>query len=234
MPPAARPPLPPREEPRHAHVEASHRRPGHHPASRHASGRAGRACAGAPATACSACAMPASRSCRRRCAALAHPLDQISARWLKKTPSPYIGEIDRIAAIAGRPGVWFVNACYEWGCTTRIDVEPAPMLAARSTGRSRARPPCRGGDAGRRRRALRQRDLAGRHRRAHRRGAGPLRRGHQPGAHVPARQIAGLAARRLHAQRHRHLAAKRSLAGRASAAPRLRQRAKPTTKRWRF
>ncbi len=59
---------------------------------------------------------------------LAHPLDKISARWLRKTPSPYIGEIDRIAAIAGRPGVWFVNASYEWGCTTRIDVEPVPRL----------------------------------------------------------------------------------------------------------
>ncbi|MFL5056845.1 MAG: hypothetical protein ACJ8DE_16585, partial [Microvirga sp.] len=43
-------------------------------------------------------------------------------------PSPYVGEIAEIAAIAGRPGVWFVNASYEWGCTTRIDVEPAPIL----------------------------------------------------------------------------------------------------------
>ena len=24
--------------------------------------------------------------------------------------------------------MWFVNASYEWGCTTRIDVEPAPIL----------------------------------------------------------------------------------------------------------
>jgi hypothetical protein len=60
---------------------------------------------------------------------LAHPLDRISARWLKKTPSPYVDEIDRIAEIAGRPGVWFVNASYEWGCTTRIDVEPVPRLS---------------------------------------------------------------------------------------------------------
>jgi hypothetical protein len=59
---------------------------------------------------------------------LAHPLDRISARWLKKTPSPYVDEIARIADIAGRPGVWFVNASYEWGCTTRVDVEPVPRL----------------------------------------------------------------------------------------------------------
>ncbi|MFL5183089.1 MAG: hypothetical protein ACJ8CQ_21505 [Microvirga sp.] len=59
---------------------------------------------------------------------LARPLDRVSAAWLKTTPSPYVGEIAEIAAIAGRPGVWFVNASYEWGCTTRIDVEPAPIL----------------------------------------------------------------------------------------------------------
>jgi hypothetical protein len=33
-----------------------------------------------------------------------------------------------MAEIAGRPGVWFVNASYEWGCTARIDVEPLPVL----------------------------------------------------------------------------------------------------------
>ena len=59
---------------------------------------------------------------------LARPLDRVSSAWLKGTPSPYVGEIAEIAAIAGRPGVWFVNASYEWGCTTRIDVEPAPIL----------------------------------------------------------------------------------------------------------
>lgn len=59
---------------------------------------------------------------------LARPLDRVSSAWLRGTPSPYVGEIAEIAAIAARPGVWFVNASYEWGCTTRIDVEPAPIL----------------------------------------------------------------------------------------------------------
>ena len=59
---------------------------------------------------------------------VARPLDRISSAWLKGTPSPYVGEIAEIATVAGRPGVWFVNASYEWGCTTRIDVEPAPVL----------------------------------------------------------------------------------------------------------
>jgi hypothetical protein len=53
---------------------------------------------------------------------LLRPLDRISARWLRKTPGPYVGEIGEIAEIAGQPGVWFVNASYEWGCTTRIEV----------------------------------------------------------------------------------------------------------------
>ncbi|HEX8168161.1 MAG TPA: hypothetical protein VF601_20530 [Beijerinckiaceae bacterium] len=59
---------------------------------------------------------------------IARPLDRISAAWLKASPSPYVGEIAEIAVIAQRPGVWFVNASYEWGCTTRIDVEPVPTL----------------------------------------------------------------------------------------------------------
>jgi hypothetical protein len=56
------------------------------------------------------------------------PLDRVSIAWVKRTPSPYVNEIAQIAEIAGRPGLWFVNASYEWGCTTRVDVAPAPVL----------------------------------------------------------------------------------------------------------
>lgn len=59
---------------------------------------------------------------------LAPSLDRLSSRWLARTPSPYLDEIAGIAALAGRPGVWFVNASYEWGCTTRIDAAPTPRL----------------------------------------------------------------------------------------------------------
>jgi hypothetical protein len=59
---------------------------------------------------------------------LATPLDRISRAWLRRSPSPYVDEIARIADIAGQPGVWFVNASYEWGCTTRVDVAPVPYL----------------------------------------------------------------------------------------------------------
>jgi hypothetical protein len=56
------------------------------------------------------------------------PLDTISSSWLRRSPSPYIRELEEIAAIAGRPGVWLVNASYEWGCTTRVDAAGAPSL----------------------------------------------------------------------------------------------------------
>lgn len=59
---------------------------------------------------------------------IAKPLDRLSRAWLARSPSPYVGEIAAIAEMAGKPGVWFVNASYEWGCTTRIDVAPEPLL----------------------------------------------------------------------------------------------------------
>jgi hypothetical protein len=59
---------------------------------------------------------------------LAPALDRLSSSWLARTPSPYLDEIAAISDIAGRAGVWFVNASYEWGCTARVDAAPAPFL----------------------------------------------------------------------------------------------------------
>src|SRR5262249_11974139 len=59
---------------------------------------------------------------------LAPVLDRLSSSWLARTPSPYVDEIAAIAAIPQAPGVWFVNASYEWGCTTRVDAAPRPFL----------------------------------------------------------------------------------------------------------
>jgi hypothetical protein len=44
--------------------------------------------------------------------------DAISRRWLKARHSPYLPEIDEIAALGKRPGAYFLNVHYEWGCTT--------------------------------------------------------------------------------------------------------------------
>lgn len=45
-------------------------------------------------------------------------LDRIAKRWLSRSQSPYIGEIERIAGVLGFSGVWFLNGSYQWGCTT--------------------------------------------------------------------------------------------------------------------
>src|SRR5215468_7135285 len=55
---------------------------------------------------------------------IAPVLDRVSSAWLARTPSPYLDEISTIAGLVAGGGVWFVNAPYEWGCTTRVDAAP--------------------------------------------------------------------------------------------------------------
>ncbi|MBO0751432.1 MAG: hypothetical protein J2P53_04950, partial [Bradyrhizobiaceae bacterium] len=55
---------------------------------------------------------------------LAPALDRVSSAWLARTPSPCLDEIAAISGMIAGGGVWFVNASYEWGCTTRIDAAP--------------------------------------------------------------------------------------------------------------
>lgn len=57
-------------------------------------------------------------------------LDALARRWLQRSRSPYLGEIERIAATLGFPGIWFLNASYQWGCTTLArDDDGTPWLA---------------------------------------------------------------------------------------------------------
>jgi hypothetical protein len=44
--------------------------------------------------------------------------DAVSRRWLERSHQPYLAEIDRIAARIARPGAYFLNLSYEWGCTS--------------------------------------------------------------------------------------------------------------------
>ena len=44
--------------------------------------------------------------------------DAVSRRWLEARHSPYLPEIEQIAALSKRPGPYFFNVDYEWGCTT--------------------------------------------------------------------------------------------------------------------
>ena len=44
-------------------------------------------------------------------------LDSVTRRWLLRSRSPYAAEVNAIAAEFGFPGIWFLNGCYQWGCT---------------------------------------------------------------------------------------------------------------------
>ena len=55
--------------------------------------------------------------------------DHISRRWLERADNPYRQEIDELAALLGIRGTWFLNVCFEWGCTTGVwDTDGGPLL----------------------------------------------------------------------------------------------------------
>jgi hypothetical protein len=57
-------------------------------------------------------------------------IDAITRRWLQRSCSPYVGEIAAIATTLGYPGIWFLNGCYEWGCSAlACEQAGAPWLA---------------------------------------------------------------------------------------------------------
>jgi hypothetical protein len=45
-------------------------------------------------------------------------LDRISQRWLMRSCSPYVHEIEHIADALDISGVWLLNASMQWGCTS--------------------------------------------------------------------------------------------------------------------
>lgn len=46
--------------------------------------------------------------------------DYFSRRWLERTQNPYLSDIRDIAAHLNTHGIWALNMCYEWGCTTSL------------------------------------------------------------------------------------------------------------------
>jgi len=57
-------------------------------------------------------------------------IDAVTRRWLTRSSSPYVGEIETIAATLDYPGIWFLNGCYQWGCTALAREQAgAPWLA---------------------------------------------------------------------------------------------------------
>ena len=56
-------------------------------------------------------------------------LDWAARRWLERARSPYLHEIGRIAASLDFSGVWFLNASYQWACTSlAIEQNGLPWL----------------------------------------------------------------------------------------------------------
>jgi hypothetical protein len=57
-------------------------------------------------------------------------MDAVSRRWLKRSCSPYVADVEAIAEGLGFPGIWFLNGSYQWGCTTAArDEDGVPWLA---------------------------------------------------------------------------------------------------------
>lgn len=50
--------------------------------------------------------------------------DPIVRRWMRRSGSRYVGDIDRIAGLSLRPGVWLLHGAYLFGCTAVIDDGP--------------------------------------------------------------------------------------------------------------
>lgn len=48
-------------------------------------------------------------------------LDRASRRWLERSCSPYVPEVDAIAGELDFSGVWLLNASYQWACTSLAD-----------------------------------------------------------------------------------------------------------------
>ncbi|WP_051335489.1 hypothetical protein [Methylocapsa acidiphila] len=65
----------------------------------------------------------------RAAAPLLPAMDGAARRWLTRSCSPYVSEIEEIASSLGFPGVWTLNASYLWGCTALAREEDgAPWL----------------------------------------------------------------------------------------------------------
>jgi len=50
--------------------------------------------------------------------------DAVSRRWLEQRHPLYLEEIDRISARIARPGAYFLNLSFEWGCTSSVGPSP--------------------------------------------------------------------------------------------------------------
>lgn len=52
-------------------------------------------------------------------------VNRISRAWLTRQADSYLDEIRHVASLLGRPGAFFLNAIYEWACSTSVGPEPS-------------------------------------------------------------------------------------------------------------
>ena len=55
---------------------------------------------------------------------LARLADPLVRRWMERSGSPYVDEIDATAQALGRPGIWLLHGAYLFGCTALADETP--------------------------------------------------------------------------------------------------------------
>ena len=55
---------------------------------------------------------------------LARLADPIVRNWMRRSGSPYLGDIDAVARSLGRPGVWLLHGAYLFACTALADDAP--------------------------------------------------------------------------------------------------------------
>jgi hypothetical protein len=59
-------------------------------------------------------------------------IDGMTRQWLARSASPYVAEIAAIAAALDHSGIWFLNGCYQWGCTALAREEAGTPWLART------------------------------------------------------------------------------------------------------
>jgi len=54
-----------------------------------------------------------------------HLVDYLSHRWLARQAGAYLDEIRQVASLLAQPGAFFLNAVYEWSCSTSVGPDPS-------------------------------------------------------------------------------------------------------------
>lgn len=68
----------------------------------------------------------------RVAAGLLPAIDSVTRRWLLRSHTFYADEVKAIAAELDFSGIWFLNGCYQWGCTALASEKSGPPWLVRT------------------------------------------------------------------------------------------------------